>query len=183
MIHHIMWCHVEAHWPSPLQWDLGDLTAHLLLAFPVHHPLHIYRVFFWWSLTPHPHPLRVLSVRLHGRSPGKKFFCVRISSPTVVLPSQRRIFFNKKWAFFWMIICKRPAPPNDHLQEAGPSGWSFATMKRTKKCILRPSQWGKMYFEYHRIKFQWKKWVKIVTFAYDQAQGGWAPSPSRSAWP
>ena len=37
---------------------------------------------------------------------------------------------------FWIIICKRPAPldkhlqevvlPDDHLQEAGPSGWSFA---------------------------------------------------------
>ena len=25
-----------------------------------------------------------------------------------------------------MIICKRPVHPDDHLQEAGPSGWSFA---------------------------------------------------------
>ena len=25
-----------------------------------------------------------------------------------------------------MIICKRLAPPNDHLQYAGPSRWSFA---------------------------------------------------------
>ena len=25
-----------------------------------------------------------------------------------------------------MIICKSPAPPDDYLQEAGPSGWSFA---------------------------------------------------------
>ena len=24
-----------------------------------------------------------------------------------------------------MIICKRPAPPDDHLQMAGPSKWSF----------------------------------------------------------
>ena len=25
-----------------------------------------------------------------------------------------------------MIICKRPVPPDDHLQVAGPSKWSFA---------------------------------------------------------
>ena len=29
----------------------------------------------------------------------------------------------------WMIICKRPASLDDHLQEAGPSGWSFARSK------------------------------------------------------
>ena len=26
-----------------------------------------------------------------------------------------------------MIICKRPDPPDDHLQEAGSSRWSFAS--------------------------------------------------------
>ena len=39
---------------------------------------------------------------------------------------------SSEWSFaigqsLWMIICKRPVPPDDHLQEAGPSGWSFAT--------------------------------------------------------
>ena len=29
-----------------------------------------------------------------------------------------------------MIICKRLAPPDDHLQEVGPSGWTFAFCKR-----------------------------------------------------
>ena len=27
-----------------------------------------------------------------------------------------------------------------------------------------PSQWEKMYFEYQRTKFQWKKWVKIFKY-------------------
>ena len=65
-----------------------------------------------------------------------------------------------------MIICKRPAPPDDHLQEAGPSGSSFArgrpliltTTKRAWKMhFWDPSQWDKMCFECQRIKFQWKK--------------------------
>ena len=28
-----------------------------------------------------------------------------------------------------MILCKRPDPPDDHLQEAGSYGWSFAKTK------------------------------------------------------
>ena len=27
------------------------------------------------------------------------------------------------WRGWWMVICKRPVPLDDHLQEAGPSGW------------------------------------------------------------
>ena len=38
-----------------------------------------------------------------------------------------------------------------------------------------PSQWDKMCFEYQRIKFQWKKWVTIFTFAFGQGRGGWPP--------
>ena len=32
----------------------------------------------------------------------------------------------KGWRGWRMIICKRPVPMDDRLQEAGPSGWSFA---------------------------------------------------------
>ena len=34
---------------------------------------------------------------------------------------------QEKWRRIWlMIICKRPVPPDNHLQEAGPSGWPSA---------------------------------------------------------
>ena len=32
-----------------------------------------------------------------------------------------------------MIICDRPDAPDDHFQEAGSSGWSFAMMQRRVK--------------------------------------------------
>ena len=32
----------------------------------------------------------------------------------------------QSWLWWQMIICKRPDPPDDHLQEASPSGWWFA---------------------------------------------------------
>ena len=77
-----------------------------------------------------------------------------------------------------IISCQRPAPPDYHLQEAGGSGWSFATMKRACKMhIWNPSKWNKMCFEYQRIKFQWKKWVKIFIFSYGQDRRGYPPSP------
>ena len=34
-----------------------------------------------------------------------------------------------------------------------------------------------MCFEYHRVRFHWKEWVKIFTFAYGQGWGGWPPPP------
>ena len=40
-----------------------------------------------------------------------------------------------------------------------------------------PSQWDKMCFWYQIIKIQWKKYIKIFTFAYGQGQGG-CPPPS-----
>ena len=40
-----------------------------------------------------------------------------------------------------------------------------------------PSQWDKMWFEYQIIKFQWKKWVKMFTFAYGQGREGWPSHP------
>ena len=36
-----------------------------------------------------------------------------------------------------------------------------------------------MCFQYYRIIFHWKKWVKIFTFSYGQGQGGWPPPPLR----
>ena len=35
-----------------------------------------------------------------------------------------------------MIICKRPVHPDDHLQKAGPSGWSFARGLSTTRVSL-----------------------------------------------
>ena len=46
-----------------------------------------------------------------------------------------------------------------------------------KKHFWYPSQWRKMCFEYQRIKFQWKKWVKIFKFDYGKGRGGWPPHP------
>ena len=58
---------------------------------------------------------------------------------------------------------------NKRSENPGPgrsSRWSFATTKMARKMhFWDPSQWYKMYFGYQRIKFQWKKWVKIFTFA------------------
>ena len=34
-----------------------------------------------------------------------------------------------------MIICKWPVPPDDHLQIAGPSGWSFARGRSSSSCL------------------------------------------------
>ena len=42
-----------------------------------------------------------------------------------------------------------------------------------KRAFLGPLTMRKMGFEYQRIKFHWKKWVKIFTFAYGQGCGGW----------
>ena len=65
-----------------------------------------------------------------------------------------------------MIICKRPAPPDDHLQEAGPSRSSFVrgrplilttTTRARKVHFWDPSQWDKMCFERRRIQVQWEK--------------------------
>ena len=63
-----------------------------------------------------------------------------------------------------IIICKRPAPPNDHLQEpvppdhhlqeAGPSFWQ--RQKGHEKCIIET--------------LQWKKMIKMFTFAYGQGR-------------
>ena len=36
-----------------------------------------------------------------------------------------------------IIICKRPASPNDHLQEAGPSGWPFAEGRSLRIIICK----------------------------------------------
>ena len=72
-----------------------------------------------------------------------------------------------------MVICKMPALTDNHLQPR----------KAMKNAFRDPSQSDKMCFEYQTIKFQWKKWVKVFTFAY--GQGRWAdpPSPLLSGWP
>ena len=36
-----------------------------------------------------------------------------------------------------MMICKRPVPPDNHLQEAGPSGWSFARGQPLRMIICK----------------------------------------------
>ena len=51
-----------------------------------------------------------------------------------------------------------PALTDDHFQPR----------KAMKNAFRDPSQSDKMCFEYQTIKFQWKKWVKVFTFAYGQ---------------
>ena len=46
-------------------------------------------------------------------------------------------------------------------------------LRTCKMHFWDPSQWDQMCFEYHRVIFDWKKWVKIFTFAYGQGLGGW----------
>ena len=77
---------------------------------------------------------------------------------------------NARGRLFQMIICTRPVPPDDHLQP----------QKRAWKThFWDPSQWNRICFEYQRIKFQWRKWVKIYTFAYGLGGWGWLhPPPS-----
>ena len=76
-----------------------------------------------------------------------------------------------------MIICKRPASPVDHLQEAGPSGWSFATTKRAWK-FWDPSQWDRRCFvRVSKNLISMKKWIKMFTFPYGQGRGAWPPPP------
>ena len=76
-----------------------------------------------------------------------------------------------------MIFWKKPAPLGDHLQEAGPSRWSFATKKRAWQIhFWDPSLWDEMCFEYERIKCQWKNGSNF-TFADGQGWGGSPPIP------
>ena len=42
-----------------------------------------------------------------------------------------------RWRGWQMIICKRPAPPDDHLKEAGHSGWSFAKGRSFRMIICK----------------------------------------------
>ena len=70
-----------------------------------------------------------------------------------------------------MIICKRPAPLDDHLQEAG-SPYDhlqprkehetpiFETLYNEIKCVLSIKE----------SNFDGKKWVTIFIFAYGQGQ-------------
>ena len=41
------------------------------------------------------------------------------------------------WWAWRMIICKRPIPPDDHLQKAGSSGWSFASGRNFQMIICK----------------------------------------------
>ena len=51
---------------------------------------------------------------------------------------------------------------DNHLQEAGPSRWSFTTMKRAWKIhFWDHSQWDETCFEYQRIKFNGKNGSKF----------------------
>ena len=45
-------------------------------------------------------------------------------------------------------------------------------LKALKMHFWDTSQWDKMWFEYLRVIFHCKKWVKIFTFAYGQGWGG-----------
>ena len=77
-------------------------------------------------------------------------------------------------------------PPDDHLQEAGPSFWQprkghekciFETLQNEIKCVLSVKE------------SNFNKKNKIVLFAYGQGRGCWPhtppppPPPLRSAWP
>ena len=59
-----------------------------------------------------------------------------------------------------MIICKRPVPPDDHLQEAGPSFWQ--PRKGHEKCIFEILH---NVFWVSKNQISMKK-IKIFTIAY-----------------
>ena len=64
---------------------------------------------------------------------GQPFVIFLCFWPQIMNICALKRILHKKKAIFWMIICKRPNPPEDHFQEASPSGWRFATMKRAWK--------------------------------------------------
>ena len=47
------------------------------------------------------------------------------------------VIIKGKRGRFRMIICKRPVPLNNHLQEAGPNGWSFAKGRSLQVIICK----------------------------------------------
>ena len=78
-----------------------------------------------------------------------------------------------------MIICKRPAPPDDHLQKASlsVSGWSFARGQPLRMIICNHEKDMKNAF-LKPFTMRWismKKRIKIFTFAKVRAEA--APPP------
>ena len=71
----------------------------------------------------------------------------------------------------WIFICKRLVPLGDHLQpRKGHEKCIFETLHNEIKCVL----------SIRKSNFNWKKWVKIFTFAYGLGRGSWAPPPPYS---
>ena len=69
---------------------------------------------------------------------------------------------------------------DNHLQEAGPSRWSFTTMKRAWKMhFWDHSQWDKTCFEYQRIKFNGKNGSKFSHLLMVRAKGADPHPPPR----
>ena len=86
-------------------------------------------------------------------------------------------FYTRKVIFIQ--LQEFPTPPYCRccsVTKRSDSGIAEA-LKALKMHFWDPSQWDKMCFEYHRVIFHWKKWVKIFTFAYGQGRQGWPPRP------
>ena len=67
-------------------------------------------------------------------------------------------------------------PPDDHLQEAGPSFWQLR--KGHEKCIFEtPHNEIKCVFWVSKNQISMKKRIKIFTFAYCKGRGGCPPPP------
>ena len=85
---------------------------------------------------------------------------------------------DKKKAILWMIICKRLAPPDDHLKEASSSEWTFATTNRAGKIhFWDPSQWDKMCIEYQKSNFNGKNGSKFSHMLLVGAKVADPPAP------
>ena len=101
----------------------------------------------------------------------------------------RCVFYLRLWFFiFWngfdtrkvifIKLLEFPTPPHCHYSVTKRSDSGIAeAFKALKMHFLDPSQWDKMCFEYHRVMFHWKEWVKIFTFAYGQGRQGCPPPP------
>ena len=70
------------------------------------------------------------------------------------------ISLRKKWVFLIL-------EPGMLLGACKPGSQAHVD-SRTERVAWESEKWDEMCFEYHRVIFHWKKWVKIFTFSYSQ---------------
>ena len=85
------------------------------------------------KMSPLNHCHHIKNHHHHSKKSASPYLnhCHHISLPVTRTNGSRKVREIQsgswqRWQGWRMIICKRPVPPDGHLQEAGPSGWVFA---------------------------------------------------------